>query len=158
MVLLLILAEAQYKQRFNLLRQHPVAVVATLLFAFILFGIFYSAVSWVEAIKMVDKYREFLYISLFILIFRDNKSRAWGLYAFLSAMGITLFLSYLMAITGWQIGKGEPQNAFVFKDYITQSILMALAAYFVAVQGWHERRWLWLRGIVILLAIYNIFF
>jgi O-antigen ligase len=158
LALLLILAEAQYKQKFNVLRHHPVAVVATLLFVFMLFAMLYSSVSWLEAIQMADKYRELLYISLFILIFRDKKSRVWGLYAFLSAMGITLFLSYLMAITGWQIGKGEAQNAFVFKDYITQSILMALAAYFVAVQGWHERRWLWLRGIVFLLAIYNIIF
>ena len=155
---LLILAEAQYKQKFIQIRNHPVAMAGIFLFTIILIGFFYTSVPFNEALKMADKYREFIYISFFILIFRDTKTRVWGLYAFLTAMGLTLFLSYLMALTGWQIGKGEPQNAFVFKDYITQSILMALAAYFVAVQAWNERRWLWLRGIIVLLAVYNLIF
>ena len=158
LALLLMLAEGQYKQKFSTLRRHPVVAAAVLLFAVMVLGFFYTPVSFLEAGRILDKYREFLYILLFILIFRDSTTRQWGFYAFLSAMGVTLFLSYLMAITGWQIGKGTPENPFIFKNYITQGLLMALAAYFVTVQAWHESRWRWLRGIVVVLAIYNIVF
>ncbi len=158
LAILLLLAEGQYKQKFNTLRQHPVALLAILLFTFLLIGLLYTPVSLFEAGRIVDKYREWLYIPFFILIFRDQQSREWGLYAFLAAMGITLFLAYLMAISGWQVGKGTPENPFIFKNYITQNLLMALAAYFVAIQAWQKPRWRWLLSIVVLLAVYNILF
>jgi O-antigen ligase len=156
LAILLLLAEGQYKQKFNILSRHPLAVTALLLFAVMSLGFLYTPVSWVEAGRMLDKYRELLYIPLFILLFADEKTRRWGLYAFLSAMGVTLFLSYLMTLTDWSIGKGTPQNAFVFKNYITQGLLLALAAYFLAVYAWQQQRWYWL--IIILLALYNILF
>ncbi|NJO16698.1 MAG: O-antigen ligase family protein [Thioploca sp.] len=156
LAILLLLAEGQYKQKFNTLWQHPLAVTALLLFTVMSLGFLYTPVSLVEAGRMLDKYRELLYIPLFILLFSDEKTRRWGLYAFLGAMGITLLLSYLMMLTGWSIGKGTPQNAFVFKNYITQGLLLALAAYFLAVYAWQQRRWYWL--LIILLALYNILF
>ncbi|BAP55285.1 lipid A core-O-antigen ligase-like enzyme [Thioploca ingrica] len=156
LAILLLLAEGQYKQKFNILSRHPLAVIALLLFTIMSLGFLYTPVNWVEAGRMLDKYRELLYIPLFILLFADEKTRRWGLYAFLSAMGVTLFLSYLMTLTGWSIGKGTPQNAFVFKNYITQGLLLALAAYFLAVYAWQQQRWYWL--VMILLALYNILF
>jgi O-antigen ligase len=158
LAILLLLAEGQYKQKFNTLRQHPVALFAILLFTFLLIGLLYTPVPLSEAGRIVDKYREWLYIPFFILIFRDQQSREWGLYAFLAAMGITLFLAYLMAISGWQVGKGTPENPFIFKNYITQNLLMALATYFVAIQAWQKPQWRWLLSIVVLLAVYNILF
>jgi O-antigen ligase len=156
LAILLLLAEGQYKQKFNTLSQHPLAVIALLLFAIMSLGILYTPVSWAEAGRMLDKYRELLYIPLFILLFNDEEHRRWGWYAFLGAMGITLLLSYLMTLTGWSIGKGTPQNAFVFKNYITQGLLLALAAYFLAVYAWQQQRWYWL--LMVLLALYNILF
>jgi len=156
LAILLLLAEGQYQQKFNILSRHPLTVIALLLFAVMSFGFLYTPVSWIEAGLMLDKYRELLYIPLFILLFADEKTRRWGLYAFLSAMGITLLLSYWMTLTGWSIGKGTPQNAFVFKNYITQGLLLALAAYFLAVYAWQQQRRYWL--IIILLALYNILF
>lgn len=158
LALLLILAEKPHKEKFHGLLHHPVASIALLLFAVMLLGFSYTSVSWSDAGLMLDKYRELLYIPLFIIIFRDDKTRQWGLYAFLSAMGLTLFLSYLMALTGWDLGKGTPETPFVFKNYITQSLLMALATYLVAVQVWKENRWTGLRSVVVALAIYNILF
>jgi O-antigen ligase len=159
LILLLILAEGEYKKKFNTLRQHPIVILAMLLFIIMLIGFFHTPVSFLEAGLLLDKYREFIYILLFILVFRDSQSRQWGLDAFIGAMTITLFLSYLMAITGWYIGKGTPEMPFVFKTYITQSLLMALAAYFLAVQYWKGKQsWKWLFGLWILLAIYNIIF
>jgi len=159
LILLLILAEGRFQQKFNTLRLHPVGVLAVLLFTVMLLGLFYTPVSFSEAGRMLDKYREFLYIPLFILVFRDRQTRQLGFYAFIGAMTLTLFLSYLMAITGWHIGKGTPEAPFIFKTYITQSVFMALAAYFLAVRCWFDlHRWRWLLVIWVLLAVYNILF
>jgi O-antigen ligase len=159
LIFLLILAEGQFQQKFNTLRLHPVGVLAVLLFTVMLLGLFYTPVSFLEAGRMLDKYREFLYIPLFILVFRDRQTRQLGFYAFIGAMTLTLFLSYLMAITGWHIGKGTPEAPFIFKTYITQSVFMALAAYFLAVRCWFDlHRWRWLLVIWMLLAVYNILF
>jgi O-antigen ligase len=158
LAILFLLAEGHYKQKFKIWRTHPVVLLAILLFMVMLLGLFYTPVSLSEAGRMLDKYREILYIPFFILIFRDQQTRQWGLYAFLAAMGITLFLAYLMAITGWEVGKGTPENPFIFKNYITQNLLMALAAYFVAVLAWQQAQWRWLLSLIVLLAVYNILF
>jgi len=159
---LLLLVEGGYqkKGRFFLerLKNNPIVIAALLLFLLIVIGVFYTSVSMSEAGFMLDKYRELLYIPLFILLFREEKTRRWGLYAFIAAMGMTLLVSYLMAVTGIPLGKGIPENAFVFKNYITQSTLMALAAYFLAVLCWQSQRWGWVCGLIIVLAIYNIIF
>jgi len=154
--LLFILMEGQYAQKFSILRHHNIAIVATLLVAIMGIGFLYTPVAFYEAILMLDKYREFFYIPMFILIFRDEKARKWGLYAFLAIMGITLVLSYFMAITGLDIGKGDPQNPFIFKNHITQNLLMTLATYFVMIKAWQEKQWWY--SIIIALAIYNILF
>jgi O-antigen ligase len=159
---LLLLLEGGYQQKWTFflarLKNNPIVIAALLLFAMVGIGFFYTSASMSEAGFMLDKYRELLYIPLFILLFREEKTRRWGLYAFMTAMGITLLVSYLMTVTGLPLGKGIPENAFVFKNYITQSTLMALAAYFLAVLCWQNERWGWLCGIVIVLAIYNIIF
>ncbi|MDM8566504.1 O-antigen ligase family protein [Candidatus Halobeggiatoa sp. HSG11] len=152
--MLFVLIEGQYAQKLSILLHHNIAIVAILLIIVIGVGFSYTSVSFSEAASMFDKYREFLYIPMFILIFQDDKSRKLGLYTFLAIMGITLFLSYLMVITGIEIGKGTPESPFVFKNYITQNVLMALAAYFVAILAKKQ----WLYSIVIALAIYNILF
>ncbi len=153
---LFILVEGQYTQKFSVLYHHNIALVAISLVITIILGFLYTPVSFSEATLMLDKYREFIYIPMFILIFTDEKSRKLGLYAFLAIMGITLFLSYLMAITGLEIGKGNPQSPFVFKNYITQNLLIALATYFIAIKAWQEKQWLY--SIIIVLAVYNILF
>lgn len=158
LALLLILAEGQYQAKWQKLQMHPIAVLAALLFTMMILGILYTPVSWFETGFMLNKYREFLYIPLFILIFRDNQSRRWGMYAFLTAMGITLFLSYWMVITGWEVGKGTPESPFIFKNYITQGLLISLAAYFIAVYIWQTSQQRWLGSIIVFLAIYNVLF
>lgn len=161
LAILLLIIEGQYKQQFKFLRVHPVAMFALLFVGFMLLGLLYTPVPFTEAGLILDKYREFLYIPIFILFFRDPISRKLGLYAFISAMLLTLVVSYLMAFTGWEIGKGSAQNPeapYIFKNYITQSLLLALVAYFIAVQAWQERRWILPRVIAVLLIIYNIMF
>lgn len=141
------------------LRHHPLVKTAMGLLVVMLIGMLYTSASWSEAGRMLDKYRELLYIPVFIWLFRDQPTRQLGLYAFLSAMGLTLLFSYCMAWGGWEIGKGTVANSFVFKNYITQGLLMSLAAYFLAVQLWQPTtRWRKLRAILLGLALYNVVF
>lgn len=163
LAILLLLAEffllsIDYKKNWHILRAHPVVWLALALFSFMLLAMFYSPVTFAEMGKMLLKYRELLLIPLFILLINNAKSRQLGLYAFLGGMGLTLILSYLIMWTGWEIGKGTVENPFVFKNHITQGILMSLAAYFLAIQSLQQPQWRGLRIIAILLAMYNIIF
>jgi len=158
LVLLFLLFEGNHKQKLKVLLSNPIALAALMLFLLILLGLFYSSASFSDASRTLSKYREFFYIPLFLLLFQDSTSRLWGLYGFLSAMALTLFISYFTAITGWEIIEGSILNGAVFKNYITQNLLMALVVYFLTVQLWTEKSWKWIRGLIILLTIYNILF
>ncbi|MDM8569947.1 O-antigen ligase family protein, partial [Thiotrichales bacterium HSG1] len=167
LALLFILVEGQYTQKLSILSHNSIAITAILLVAIIGLGFLYTSVSFSESVFMLNKYREFFYIPMFILLFQEEKTRKFGLYTFLAIMGITLFLSYFMAITGIEIGKGNADNPFVFKNHITQNLLMALATYFVAIQAWQNSKLKflkinidlkWLYNIIIVMAIYNILF
>jgi len=116
LILILVLFEGQYQQKFKLLAHHALAVPALMLFALMLVGLLYTSAPFEDAVLMLDKYRELIYIPLLILLFQQQRTRQWGLYAFLTAMGITLVLSYLMAYGGWEVGKGDADNPFVFKN------------------------------------------
>jgi O-antigen ligase len=158
LVLLFILFNVDYRKELKDRLKHPIAITALFLFTLMLAGIFYSPASFSDSVRILSKYREFLYIPLFMLLFHDNLTRLWGLYGFLSSMALTLFLSYFTAITGWEIIADTIKNHAVFKNYITQNLLMALAAYFITIQLWTEEKWKWLRGLVLFFAIYNILF
>jgi len=156
--LLLIIIEGHYKRDFQILRENIIAGISFILLSIILIGIIYSPAPFENILSALSKYRELLLIPIFILLFQDDKSRQWGLQAFIITMGLTLFLSCLIAITGWQIGKGTVDNPVVFKNHITQGILMSLAAYFLAVQAWQNEKWQWVRSGIVALAIYNVVF
>lgn len=167
LALIFLLIEGQYAQKFSILSNNNIAIVAILLITMIGLGFLYTSASFSEARFMLNKYREFFYIPMFILIFREEKTKVFGLYAFLAIMGVTLFLSYFIAITGIEIGKGTPENPVIFKNYITQNLLMVLATYFIAIHAWQHSKLKifklninlkWLYSIIIILAIYNILF
>jgi O-antigen ligase len=157
-VLLFLLLEGGYQQKFKKLFASPLARIALILFSMTLLGILYSSVDISEAIQVFKKYREFFYIPLFLLLFRDKQSRTWGLYGFLGAMGVTLFIAYFTAIISYEGTLWRLEESSVFKNYITQNIMMTLAVYFLAIHCLNNSRWRWLIIIVICLALYNILF
>lgn len=156
--LVFLIFEGQYKEYLQILRKNTIAWIAAIFFALVLIGTLYSPASFKTLLSVVSKYRELAFITVFILLFQEDKSRYWGIQAFIITMIITLFLSYLIAMTGWQMGKGTPSNPIVFKNHITQGILMSLAAYFLAVQAWQNEKWRKWRAGIALLAIYNVVF
>lgn len=138
---------------------HPLIWSSFSLLAVIFIGSFYSSASPEAIIDNIKQYKEFLLIPLFLYGFQDEFARKWGFNAFLAAMSLTLALSLFVAMTDNQLNgliHGDASNAFVFKNHITQSLLIVLSAYFVAILA-HQHK-LWWPIIIVGLAIYDVIF
>lgn len=157
-VLIVVIFEGDNKEKLKTITSHPIALAALLLFVIGILGLFYSSASFNEALGELKKYREFLYIPMFLIFFQDPKSRTWGLYGFLAAMGFTLLVSYFTTLSGFDSPLLKLEDGGLFKGYITQNTLMALALYFVIAGYYFTPRWKWLHVFVVLLALHNILF
>ena len=157
LALLLLLLGEHGKKNIKSVCVNPIVVLAIILFGVQILGMTYTPVPIHEAGDMLNNYRVLLLIPLFMLLFRNEDPRL-GVFGFMAAMGVTLLLSYLVALTGWNIGKGTANNPFIFKSHITQGMLMALATYFLAIHCIRLPRWRWICAIGVLLAVYNIVF
>ncbi|EIJ44314.1 lipid A core-O-antigen ligase-like enyme [Beggiatoa alba B18LD] len=156
--ILLFTEKANFQRYWFILRTHPVAQIATILLIFFIIGIFYSTADLKQSLSVLSKYRELFYIPIFIILFQDDETREGSLWAFVIVMAYTLILSYFMWGTGIQIAKGTPDNAFIFKNHISQSLMMSMVAYFLAIYGWQYPRFRWLCAIGIGLAMFNVLF
>jgi O-antigen ligase len=154
------LLSGEWKGGGRALRHHPATLAVLPLVVALLLAAFYSSAPWKEVMDSLGKYRGLFFLLPFILLFSDPQSRRWGYRAFLLAMLITLLLSYAMAVLCLPLGKGEPENPFVFKNHITQGILLALAAYLWALQALrgHYRIWQIWHASLALLALGNVLF
>lgn len=139
-----------YKNQFYRILYYPVVPAALLLFAALSIGLLYTSAPFMEALSIFKKYRELLYIPLFIILFNDETARRWGLNTFICATVIILCLSYGVTY----FGASDENNPVVFKNYITQGILVALVVYFLTVQIFTEKKWRFPKLVVILLALY----
>ncbi len=132
LILLTSLAQGQWRARWRLVARNPVAVAAAALLLLVIAGLFYGEGTWANASNYGGKYADLLLIPLLTPVFSDDRVRAQALNAFLAAMLLTLGVSCLLH---WGLVRpdrwihGMPQDASVFKDHITQNILMAYAAF-----------------------------
>ncbi|WP_353571669.1 O-antigen ligase family protein [Candidatus Albibeggiatoa sp. nov. BB20] len=125
----------------------------------ILLGSIYSSATQSAIIDNIKQYKEFLLIPLFLYGFQDKFARIWGFKAFFAAMGLTLILSFFVTLTNnplYGLIHGDASNAYVFKNHITQSLLIVLSAYFIAVLAYQKK--IWWPIIIIGLAIYDVIF
>ncbi|MCV6638755.1 O-antigen ligase family protein [Candidatus Albibeggiatoa sp. nov. NOAA] len=139
--------------------KNPIIWSSFSLLALMIIGSFYSAASYEAIIDNLKQYKEFLLIPLFLYGFQDQIARAWGFKVFLAAMGLTLALSIFVALTNHSLFgliHGDASNAFVFKNHITQGLLIVMSAYFVAVLAYQKR--IWWPMVIVGLAIYDVIF
>ncbi len=139
--------------------KHPLVWSSCSLLILMIIASFYSTAASNVIFDNIKQYKEFLLIPIFLYGFQDKISRIWGFNAFLAAMGLTLTLSFFVALTDNQLYgviNGDAGNAFVFKNHITQSLLIVLTAYFVAIWAYYKKLW-WL-NIIVFLAIYDVIF
>lgn len=147
-----------YADKFQLIRNHPAALVSIALFCLYGIGMFYSNASWDMRLTWWLKYHKLLYIPMIISVLTLEKYRRLALNAFLAGMLMILIISYLKWM-GVVPHKDIGQGYFVFKGRIAHNIFMAFTMYLtlhLAVQSSHAKRWIWIA--VSLLAAINILF
>jgi O-antigen ligase len=152
------LLSGDFREKWRVISQSGIAWLATGLFAVHLISLAYTPASFADAVAMLSKYRNLLYVPILITIFSDRRVRDLGLSAFLAAMTIALVGSYLMRF-GWVHSRwGGIHDCAVFKNHTTQNVLMAFFAYLVALEAVRRPAWRWVCVTVLLLAGYDILF
>ncbi|OIR02826.1 O-antigen ligase [mine drainage metagenome] len=146
-----------HKQYLHIIHQNPVAKTALLLFGILIIGCFYGAVPPSGSLKVLTKYDDLILVALLLPIFSQAKLRTYGQYAFMTAMALTLILSYLIWLGLLHIPQRLPDNPVVFKLQITHGILMSFAAFVAAVYAVHTSgRVRWLMLLFSMLATFNV--
>lgn len=120
-------------------------------------GSLWSSAEIKDIFTVIGKYSKLLYLPLFIIAFRDLKTRFIAIHAFLLAMLITCFISYLKKL-GWCHYHGlDP--AFVFRNHIMTGYMMTFAAYLSALYAIKTRgKMRVLYGVLVLLLSYQVLF
>jgi len=86
-----------YRQRVQAIVCNPVALASLALLAVLSVSVLYGNAPWSESLRALAKYRNLLYLVLFITIFRTARMREAGVWAFAVAMTLTLVFSFLTA-------------------------------------------------------------
>jgi O-antigen ligase len=150
-------------QYLHIITQNPVAKAALLLFGVLLIGCFYGISQPNEGIKTLGKYDDLILVLLTLPIFSQARLRLYGQYAFMGAMLLTLWLSYMIWLGAFQhtplFTNRLPDNPVVFKLHITHGILMGFAAFmFVVYAKYRDGKVRWLLSIAAILATINVLF
>jgi O-antigen ligase len=138
---LVLLLDWQPKENWERLRANPVFWASFGLFALLTIAMFYSVVPLPEAVRTWVKYRDLVYLPLFMLLCRDTLAARAGLLGFLSALGVMMTLGFGEWFVAHALGGHMHGNGSVFGSYITEGVMESLAAYYFAVEAIRNPRW-----------------
>lgn len=150
------LVTGQFRRLPTMLKNTPVALWSLLLFVYFIVACSYGDGTSNDAITMLKKYRELLFIALLLPFLVDERFRRWAWLAFMIASLITVLGSQLMS-TRWFCVTAECLP--YFKSYITHGIMIAYFAFFIAHKAFDSsgiRQLLFFA--ILLLCVYNLFF
>jgi len=125
------LLAGQVRERTRMLWKHPIAQGSLALFLAFLVGMFYTQATEKEAVASLGKVNKLLYIPFLMETLKDKKWRRYGMIAFLSAMALTLVLSFAQELGLMAISKRFTPGS-VFRDHIYTSLLMSFSGFLVA--------------------------
>lgn len=164
------LCSGHLSAKWRMIRGNATALLSLAMFGALLAGMAWSAEGWQASGRCLLKYREFLYLPMFLVVFQDARLRRLGTFAYMAGAILLLGLSYFERFSGADLGLGSTNLDFVVaKDRIIHSLLMAFLVYLAAVlfvgttgrieeDGGAVLRWRCLYGALIALAVYNILF
>ncbi len=124
------LLAGQYKARWHSVKSNPITLPALLLYGLVILGTSYSMASGAEMLQHLNKYSKFLFVLLAITLLQEPawRQRCWR--AFGVAMLFTLASVYanIWFDLPWSVthNQGWGVDHTVFKDYISQGIMMSL--------------------------------
>lgn len=139
---------------------HPVALLMIIFFLSSIIGTVYSIAPWHDILHQLSRTACLFMAALLMLSLDNDRIKEYTLNAFLLAMLITLFLSYVKYFFMPEIlhNRFITESADVFKDHIIQNYLMAFAA-FIFIHRWLNRYpFRNFYAIIIMLMVYNILF
>lgn len=124
------LLAGQYRQRWGAVRGNPVVWASLGLYAWMIVGIAYSPAPWPDVAQHLGKYFKLIFLVLVMSLLTDAtwRRRCWG--AFTAAMLFTLACTYanIWIDLPWSRtqNQGWGVDHTVFKDYISQGIMMSM--------------------------------
>lgn len=145
----------QYRVTFKLLRTYPVATVSLILFCTLAAGLLYTPQTFKLATRNLFKYRQFLMIPIYLSFFLDSRARLRGIRMFELGLILTLAISMCLWLFGieWDI---RSHDHAIFKNRITQNILMSFLVYLSAWRFLANPRQAWPWGVLSLIATVNV--
>ena len=162
-VLIAGLLAGQYRQRWAALQGNPIVWASLGLYAWMLIGIAYSPAPWSDVAQHLGKYFKLVFLVLVMSLLTDAtwRRRCWG--AFTAAMLFTLVSTYanIWIDLPWSRthNQGWGVDHTVFKDYISQGIMMSMLVLIALSQTLNSkltRQWRLAWGGMALLAVLSI--
>lgn len=157
------LLAGQYRQRWEAVRGNPVVWASLGLYVWMIIGIAYSPAPWPDVAQHLGKYFKLVFLVLVMSLLMDVKwrRRCWS--AFTAAMLFTLACTYanIWIDLPWSRtqNQGWGVDHTVFKDYISQGIMMSMLVLIALSQTLSSKRpmrWRLAWACVALLAVLSI--
>jgi O-antigen ligase len=165
------LASGNFAAKWKIIRRNLVAVLSLALFGLLILGISWSTESIVTSGRCLLKYRELVYLPMFVVVFQESRLRWLAASAYMAAAVGLMGLSYFEWASGINLGIGThplDMSPVISKDRIIHSLMMALLVYLAALRfagasgnsaaPAPSRRWRWVYAGVVGLAIFNTLF
>jgi len=142
-------------------RSNPLVRAALLLFLVLGVGMIYTSAPFVDAGHMLKKYRELLFLMVFISFLSTERYRTLALQAFALAMVVALVASFYKVIflldpLSIDLGLGSP-----FKTRIPYSFLLAIFAFGIMTHilfKKYPRKYVMALSAIFILVTFNLFF
>lgn len=128
LILISWLVAGGYREKLASALGNPVAAAAFALFGLLAVGVTYNSGYPGDGLNILGKYLDLAFVPIFVNLFRDGQARRQAWLALAFALVLTLVLSYLarIGVIGDNIFViGDRSNPAVFKQYLTQSVMMA---------------------------------
>lgn len=161
LVLVLWFAAGHYKQFWRQVRTHAVIRSSLLLLAVLAIGVLYTSAPWGEALGILKKYRELIFILAFVPFLVEEADRKRALLAFGAAMGVTLLVSFYQVYLAPETQTFRYSQGTPFKSAITHSLFMAMFAFGLIthlVRHRENKKGMAGWGLLLALAVFNLFF
>jgi O-antigen ligase len=124
----------KFAARWAAIRRNSVALLSLCLFGLLIAGMTWSSEDWLVSGRCLLKYRELVYLPMFIVVFQEPRLRRLGSYAFMAGACVLLGMSYFEWLSGADYGISSFEDYIIGKDRIIHSIIMALLAHLAALE------------------------
>lgn len=162
--LMLWFASGNFKEKIQIVQDHPITKPVLLFVLLMLIGILYTVAPAHDVIEHVRVYSKFILILMFLPVFSETLWRHRAFAGFMLAMLITVVLTYynIWFDPSWSrtSNQGFGVDHSVFVDYIVQGVATSIFIGFCAFKLIAEPRLAWKCGwgIVIAMSLFSLVF